>query len=226
MIPEDGIRWKGLLPLLAGVALLGGIRLITPDADTSLEFMRKVAENHTRSGWAVFRSLSFLAEGPSLAVLVIGLFLWRKYAGLCLLLNYAFSGLVAQLLKKGLFQGVARPVELLGEGIIPEWADPSDFHHWRSFPSGHTTTAFAMAACLLLMMPLKPWQRWSLVLLATGTGLSRIYLFQHFPADVAAGSLLGLLCGSLISWVLIDRLRIRSRAWWKEGILGPNANPG
>ncbi|TJY40963.1 phosphatase PAP2 family protein [Cohnella pontilimi] len=57
-----------------------------------------------------------------------------------------------------------------------------------SFPSGHTTAAFAM---------LTPWMHADPTLLpmllpvAIGVALSRIYFGLHYPSDTAAGALLG-----------------------------------
>ncbi len=60
---------------------------------------------------------------------------------------------------------------------------------YRSFPSGHTQTAFAAGTYLSLLLP-----RWTLlfVSLAGGVGLSRIYMGVHFPLDVIAGGMVGL----------------------------------
>lgn len=58
----------------------------------------------------------------------------------------------------------------------------------RSFPSGHTNTAFA--AAMFCSMLLGGWWFASFVL-ATCVGYSRIYLGVHFPLDAAAGALLG-----------------------------------
>ena len=60
----------------------------------------------------------------------------------------------------------------------------------RSFPSGHTQTVFGLAAGFDLLFPGR--LRW-LYLLAAWVGLSRVYVGAHFPLDVAAGALLGML---------------------------------
>lgn len=59
-----------------------------------------------------------------------------------------------------------------------------------SFPSGHTSAAFA-AAWMVYMN--KKRLGIYMVTLATLMGLSRIYLFMHYPTDVIAGGLVGIL---------------------------------
>lgn len=61
-----------------------------------------------------------------------------------------------------------------------------------SFPSGHTFGSFAAAVAIFC------WNKRMgtlAVLLAAGIGFSRIYLFVHYPSDVLAGVLLGILSG-------------------------------
>lgn len=65
---------------------------------------------------------------------------------------------------------------------------PRDF----SFPSGHTSASFTAASVLFfrkskLFVP-------SLVL-AFLISFSRLYLYVHYPSDVLAGLVLGILCG-------------------------------
>ena len=80
-----------------------------------------------------------------------------------------------------------------------------------SFPSGHTTTAVAVAGVLGHRFPRL---RWFLYPAAAAVGLSRIYNAAHYPADVLAGALLGsaialatIEAAPLITW-LTDRLHL------------------
>jgi membrane-associated phospholipid phosphatase len=73
-----------------------------------------------------------------------------------------------------------------------------------AFPSGHATTAFALATLLSLWYP-----RWTggYLALAALVGWSRIVLGSHFPSDVLAGAVLG--CAAVLGL---------SRVWklWAE----------
>ena len=67
-----------------------------------------------------------------------------------------------------------------------------------SFPSGHTSTAFAAA---VVVASLHPRLRWPVFALAALVGLSRIYLGVHFTLDVVAGAALGLSVGLVAAWL-------------------------
>lgn len=68
-----------------------------------------------------------------------------------------------------------------------------DFFHiggaYTSFPSGHTTTAFALATALTYLFPRWKWYWFIFALLI---GASHIILAQHFLSDVILGSYIGI----------------------------------
>ena len=82
-----------------------------------------------------------------------------------------------------------RPVMLIYDIRLPDCP-----RFMRSFPSGHTTTAFASALVLAAYMPRL---RWVLLAIAGLVGLSRVYLGVHFPYDVIYGAVLGSVIGIL-----------------------------
>jgi len=68
-----------------------------------------------------------------------------------------------------------------------------------SFPSGHSASSFAAAAAIATFYPKAAPLAFTL---ATGVGLSRVYLGHHFPSDVAVGAATGVGIGSIIGWGL------------------------
>jgi undecaprenyl-diphosphatase len=63
-----------------------------------------------------------------------------------------------------------------------------------SFPSGHTSTSFAVAGAFLFS---KARYKYWVLILASLIAFSRIYLHVHYPSDIIGGILLGLICGKL-----------------------------
>lgn len=66
--------------------------------------------------------------------------------------------------------------------------------NYKSFPSGHTAFATALAALWASLAPNKFQYPILLAVLAFGVGYSRIHLHMHWLHDVLAGGLVGLIC--------------------------------
>jgi undecaprenyl-diphosphatase len=64
-----------------------------------------------------------------------------------------------------------------------------------SFPSGHATVSFACATVLALAVPRL---RWPLFALAALVAFSRVYVGVHYPGDVLAGAVLGVVIATAL----------------------------
>jgi membrane-associated phospholipid phosphatase len=75
------------------------------------------------------------------------------------------------------------------------YAQPFSGH--ASFPSGHTTQAFALAAVISGHYS-QPWVRVTAFFIAGCVGLARIHLDQHYASDVVTSALIGTAVGGTV----------------------------
>lgn len=150
------------------------------------------------TGDAVWADLTVL--GDTLVALAIGLLLARRVPSL--LWATVPLGILATVWSHALKRilNVARPAGVLGDAGVHVIGP---VFHAHSFPSGHATTAFALAALCVLGFDMGAWAIVP-VAIATLVGISRCAVGAHWPLDVAAGAL-----GGWLSAVI--GLRIASR---------------
>jgi membrane-associated phospholipid phosphatase len=96
--------------------------------------------------------------------------------------------------------GRRRPYVADGED---HWGGPAAFfkaggEDARSFPSGHTATAFALATVVSLQYRRSGWVPVVAYGLAAGVGLSRVALDKHWASDVLVGAAVGHFVGRLV----------------------------
>jgi len=126
-----------------------------------------------------------------------------KLIFLPLMTAVALSALAADYIFKPLF-GRLRPTELIGTLIIDTF-----FIGPYSFPSGHTAASFAGAGILSFFE--KKYALW-FFLIAFLISLSRIYLGKHYPTDLFAGMIVGLICAFLALLAYKPSLKNRKKS--------------
>lgn len=80
-----------------------------------------------------------------------------------------------------------------------EWGGPSFSTDNLSFVSGHSATAFALAASMSTYYKDYPWVAWVSYPLATITAMSRVYDNRHWLSDVVGGAVLGIFIGKTVA---------------------------
>jgi membrane-associated phospholipid phosphatase len=131
-----------------------------------------------------------------------------------LFLAIALPSLLASLVKNVI--GRRRPSDLGPWFYAPFTWKPA----FASMPSGHTTTAFAVAVAFGALFPRARWVLW---IFAGLIALSRVVITAHFPSDVMGGALVGGL-GALIvrNWFAAQRLAFALRP---DGTVRPLPGP-
>lgn len=147
------------------------------------------------------------ADGWTIVVACLLMFAWNRKAGLFISLSCLLTSAITWVLKSTLFNGQPRPkwyftnVEQFDLHYVP------GVENWLydSFPSGHTTVAFAFFFSIAICLRQRKIAS-LLFLAAIAVGYSRIYLSQHFLLDVFFGSLIGTI-GTLIVFAEATRFK-------------------
>lgn len=169
-----------------------------------------INQGFSSSGWSTFFSIATrLGNGYVLALLIVPslFFLDRKRFReqlLPMIISVALGGLAVTVAKVAVDR--PRPAEHF-KGTDTEVHTPLGTPSDRSFPSGHTQTAFGAAAYLSCMYPVAiP----AFVVLAALVGLSRTALGVHFPSDVLVGAISGIVFA--LGIFFLNKRRLQRRA--------------
>lgn len=212
-----------LLALSMGLALI-----LVPKGELHLF----LCDRHTDARDIFYKWYTRVGEWAPYLICVLLLFYRFGYAAIataCL----ALSALTTQILKHLI--NAPRPVtwfQMNMPDVQLPLVEGVEMNLWYSFPSGHTTSFFALffALCVIINMHLRnsvlpphsgnnkvctlkstAIQLLCFILAALG-GYSRIYLSQHFTADVLAGLIVGMGITALI-FVLFTPYK--EKKWYK-----------
>jgi membrane-associated phospholipid phosphatase len=117
--------------------------------------------------------------------------------GLAVLASFAMEGIIVQVFKQLIYTDRPRPWAEYGQEFQLHLVKNFIPYTNNSFPSGHTATAFCLAAIFILLRPGKLLS-WIVFILALLVAYSRIYLSQHYFIDIYVGSLIGVSSAMII----------------------------
>lgn len=154
---------------------------------------------HTHIGDLLFKYFTHVGDGLfMIAASVFVFFIGKRKLALLLILSFLVSGLFVQVLKR--VNEKPRPGLFFKNPLQVHKVDGEILKGKNSFPSGHTTTAFAMFSLFSFAARKKELQL-LYFLSALFIGYSRIYLGQHFFEDVLAGAALGFFISFVLTWL-------------------------
>lgn len=158
-----------------------------------LEAQQLANSYHNNFGDYLFYYATHIVEAYFAPIILLAIcFFYSFKHGFLTLIAFLLTGAITQFFKLFVFNDAIRPT-----GLIPDLRlIPESFHFTNtlqhSFPSGHTTAAFAVFCSLAIIISNKKWG-YVFAIIAALIGYSRVYLSQHFFEDLLVGSIIGTL---------------------------------
>jgi membrane-associated phospholipid phosphatase len=172
------------------------LKAINPDHPDSLYWLRTSS------------SVYWLPVVLLIAILVLELIVKNKqakYRIVELLISIGASQLISEILKRTVNR--ERPADKYPYEIFV-----SSITHGSSFPSGHTSAAFAIAMTFALI-----FKKWYIVVpawfWACTIAYSRMYLGKHYPSDVLMGIVIGIGSAFFSQWLTIKLFKDKNKIY-------------
>jgi membrane-associated phospholipid phosphatase len=203
-IPTGPARWKSGEWIAFSGIMAGGAILYAYDDE-----IRKAIQRNATHGQDVTAEYVFEPWGSGLypAFLLGGFYIYgaaakdkkAKQVALGGVQVFIMTGITTQIIKHLTHRH--RPYQ--NDPSNPRlWDGPFTGWDYTSFPSGHTSTAFALASLISSVYKDKIWVGIVSYTLATGVAWSRVYENKHWPSDVLIGAALGFAIGKTVYHVM------------------------
>ncbi|HEY4063299.1 MAG TPA: phosphatase PAP2 family protein [Puia sp.] len=185
---------------------VGLIFLLTEGKATTFIYLNPL---HYSTLDTLFMWVTFLGDGLFTVLVCVLFLLMRRWSpAIQVITAFLLSALVSQILKN--IFSMPRPKQFFPPGQYAYFIPGVTHVGFASFPSGHSTTIFALATLLALFEKNKKWNI-AYLFGAVAVGYSRIYLGQHFLGDVLMGSVIGILTAVGVYWLFAKKFRSLDR---------------
>jgi len=200
-----------LLFLAAGLVLIE-----TYEAGHEILFFNAL---HTPFFDQFFRYATQMAEAPMLFLIIIVAIRFSYGKGMLLGLNTLLVFGITALLKNLAFADHVRPSVFFEGKAQLNFVQGVEIYRYHSFPSGHTSSAFALFFMLSILFNNKKWAP-VFFFCALLVGVSRVYLLEHFFRDVYAGTLVGVVT-TTVFYLTFAQSAFYKNIPWKDKALWP-----
>lgn len=169
---------------------------------------------HTSFLDAIFPYVTWLGDGMvAAAVTFLLLFIRFRYAFVTGI-SFFLITLITQISRQTIFHGMLRPIKYF-EGVHELHLVPGvTMYGINTFPSGHSTTAFALYFSLCLVVK-NNFLKLVFFMLALLVAYSRVYLSEHFFADVYFSSMIGVFS----AWIAYHFVWKTKKDWLDRSLL-------
>ncbi|NIJ46010.1 membrane-associated phospholipid phosphatase [Wenyingzhuangia heitensis] len=200
-------RFQLLLPFV--IILLGSVFFFTYPKGEVVLLLNKL---HNPTFNFIFRKLSSIGNALSVFFFLLIVVRFKFKYLYFFILAFAIESFIIIICKHLIFDGTFRPYLFFKElGLLDaiDFVQGVKIRKTDSFPSGHTAYSFFIATFFVLKLNnLK--SSVVIFLLATLIGVSRMYLVQHFFADVFTGAVVGVLA-TYTAFILVFKTQ---KSWY------------
>jgi membrane-associated phospholipid phosphatase len=150
-----------------------------------------------------FKYITHFGDGIFAVVLVLILAYYNFRNAIFILLSYTLASIVATIFKRIIYPDIFRPdftfKFFVGEKL--NLIDGIEMLSSNSFPSGHSTTAFAVFVALAFLVKSNA-SKFLFLVTACIVAFSRTYISQHWLIDIYVASVIGTLSAVLSYYIV------------------------
>lgn len=167
--------------------------LVTILLTNQIELHSRLNQFHSPLADIFFTSINYLGDGIVAVLVIIISWFYNKDFARRLLVAFIITTIIIWIMKYFLFPGLNRPLWVFEKEGLPLYlVNDVSVNRLRTFPSGHSTTAFMVSTALALGSK-KTIIQLLFAVAAICIAYSRVYLSQHFLEDIFAGGMIGTL---------------------------------
>ena len=167
----------------------------------------------------LFRYITQLAEAPMLFLIIVVAIRFSYGKGMLMALNTLLVFAITGIMKNLIFADHVRPSVFFEGKAQLNFVQGVEIYRYHSFPSGHTSSAFALFFMLSILVKNKNWSP-LFFLFALLVGISRVYLLEHFFHDVYVGSIVGMVTTTAF-YLTFAQSSFYKNISWKDKALWP-----